>query len=119
MLEAEDSLGIEQVRLSLAPPLVLAAHVEPAVRRADARRRVRRRVAARGLLGDDVEAHAAEPGSRFSLEAHRFGCTHADVTASLALHWHFPPALVAAAAISVAFTALDQLSFVATTVVPE
>lgn len=44
----------------------------------------------------DVEAHAAEPGSRFSLEAHRFGCTHADVTASLALHWHFPPALVEA-----------------------
>ncbi|MBV8036341.1 HDOD domain-containing protein [Roseateles sp.] len=44
----------------------------------------------------DVEAHAAEPGSRFSLEEHRFGCTHADVTASLAAHWHFPRALVAA-----------------------
>lgn len=44
----------------------------------------------------DVEAHAAEPGSRFSLEEHRFGCTHADVTASLAAHWHFPHALVEA-----------------------
>lgn len=42
----------------------------------------------------DVEAHAAEPGSRFSLEEHRFGCTHADVTASLAAHWHFPKTLV-------------------------
>jgi HD-like signal output (HDOD) protein len=44
----------------------------------------------------DVETHAAEPGSRFSLEEHRFGCTHADVTASLAAHWHFPQALVEA-----------------------
>ncbi|CAM4054009.1 HDOD domain-containing protein [Roseateles saccharophilus] len=44
----------------------------------------------------DVEAHAAEPGSRFSLEEHRFGCTHADVTASLATHWQFPAALVEA-----------------------
>ncbi|MDG0856638.1 HDOD domain-containing protein [Roseateles puraquae] len=42
----------------------------------------------------DVEAHAAEPGSRFSLEEHRFDCTHADVTAALARHWHFPQALV-------------------------
>lgn len=44
----------------------------------------------------DVEAHAQEPGSRFSLEMHRFACTHADVTASLAAHWHFPAALVEA-----------------------
>lgn len=44
----------------------------------------------------DVEAHAAEPGSRFSLEMHRFDCTHADVTASLAAHWHFPATLVEA-----------------------
>jgi HD-like signal output (HDOD) protein len=44
----------------------------------------------------DVEAHATEPGSRFSLEEHRFGCTHADVTASLASHWHFPKPLVEA-----------------------
>lgn len=44
----------------------------------------------------EVEAHAAEPGSRFSLEEHRFGCTHADVTAALAAHWHFPAPLVEA-----------------------
>lgn len=44
----------------------------------------------------EVEAHAAEPGSRFSLEEHRFGCSHAEVTASLASHWHFPAALVEA-----------------------
>jgi HD-like signal output (HDOD) protein len=44
----------------------------------------------------DVEAHAAEPGSRFSLEERRFGCTHADVTAMLAARWHFPEALVEA-----------------------
>ena len=32
----------------------------------------------------EVEAHAAEPGSRFSLEMHRFSCTHADVSAKIA-----------------------------------
>lgn len=44
----------------------------------------------------DVETHAAEPGSRYSLEVHRFGCTHADVTAALAAHWHFPAPMVEA-----------------------
>ncbi|MDT9000372.1 HDOD domain-containing protein [Paucibacter sp. APW11] len=44
----------------------------------------------------DVEAHAQEAGSRFSLEMHRFNCTHADVTASLAAHWHFPAPMVEA-----------------------
>ncbi|MFG6459557.1 HDOD domain-containing protein [Roseateles sp. BYS96W] len=44
----------------------------------------------------DVESHANEPGSRFSLEEHRFGCTHADVTAVLAAHWHFPQRMVEA-----------------------
>lgn len=44
----------------------------------------------------EVEANAAEPGSRFSLEMHRFDCTHADVTAALAAHWHFPAAMVEA-----------------------
>lgn len=44
----------------------------------------------------DVESHAAEPGSRFSLEMHRFACTHADVTAALAQHWHFPHGMVEA-----------------------
>jgi len=44
----------------------------------------------------DVEAHSAEPGSRFSLEMHRFGCTHADVTACLAQHWRFPALMIEA-----------------------
>ena len=44
----------------------------------------------------EVEKLAQEPGSRYSLEQHRFGCTHADVTASLAAHWHFPDELVQA-----------------------
>lgn len=44
----------------------------------------------------DVETHAQEPGSRYSLELTRFGCTHADVTASLAAHWRFPAEMVQA-----------------------
>ena len=36
VLQAEDGLGVEQVRLALAPPLVLAADVELAVRGRDA-----------------------------------------------------------------------------------
>lgn len=44
----------------------------------------------------DVEARAKEPGSRFSLEMGRFACTHADVTASLARHWHFPDKMIEA-----------------------
>ncbi len=44
----------------------------------------------------EVERMASEPGSRYSLEQHRFGCTHADVTASLAAHWHFPASMVQA-----------------------
>jgi len=44
----------------------------------------------------DVEARAQEPGSRASLEMHRFGCTHADVTAELAALWHFPVGLIEA-----------------------
>jgi len=44
----------------------------------------------------DVEAHVQEPGSRFSLEMHRFACTHADVTAELAARWTFPARLVEA-----------------------
>lgn len=44
----------------------------------------------------DVEAHATEPGSRYSLEQSRFGCTHADVTAALSAHWHFPKEMVQA-----------------------
>ena len=43
------------------------------------------RVLARDKLSlAEVEAHAAKPGSRFSLEMHRFSCTHADVSAKVA-----------------------------------
>ena len=65
MLEPEDRLGVEQVRLALAAPLVLAAD-----RRArGARARCRRAgyavaVAAGDLLGDHVEPDAAELGGR-------------------------------------------------------
>ena len=62
MLEPEDRLGVEQVRLALAAPLVLAADLELAVRRRDAAARVRRGVPAGDLLGDHVEADAAELG---------------------------------------------------------
>ncbi len=44
----------------------------------------------------DVESHAREPGSRYSLEQSRFGCSHADVTAALAARWHFPASMVQA-----------------------
>jgi hypothetical protein len=64
VLEAEDRLRVEQVRLALAAPLVLAADVEGAVRGRDAAGRVRLRVPGGDLLGDDVEADAADLGGR-------------------------------------------------------
>ena len=64
VLEPEDRLGVEQVRLALAAPLVLAADLELAVGRGDASARVRRGVPAGDLLGDDVELDAAELGGR-------------------------------------------------------
>ena len=64
VLETEDGLGVEQVGLALATPLVLAADGELAVRRADAAARVRRAVPHRDLLGDHVELDAAELGRR-------------------------------------------------------
>ena len=60
MLEAEDRLGVEEVRLALAAPLVLAADLEGAVRLVDAVRRVGPGVALGRLAGDDVETDAAE-----------------------------------------------------------
>ena len=60
MLEPEHGLGVEEVRLALAAPLVLAADLELAVRRGDAAARVRRRVASSDLLGDRVELDAAQ-----------------------------------------------------------
>ena len=62
VLEAEDRLRVEQVRLALAAPLVLAAYVQGAVRGRDAGGRVRLGVAGGDLLGDDVEADAADLG---------------------------------------------------------
>ena len=41
-----------------------------------------------------VEALAGAPDSVFELEHLHFGCDHAEVTAELALHWHFPTALI-------------------------
>ena len=64
VLKPEDGLGVEQVRLALAAPLVLAADRQLAVRRADAAARVRRAVPHRDLLGDHVELDAAELGRR-------------------------------------------------------
>lgn len=64
VLQAEDGLRIEQVRLALAAPLVLAADVQEAVCRGDAGDGVRLGVAGGDLLGDDVETGAADLGGR-------------------------------------------------------
>ena len=64
VLEPEDRVGVEQVRLALAAPLVLAADEQLAVRLPDAVGRVGGRVPGRGLGGDDVEADAAELADR-------------------------------------------------------
>ncbi|GHI34795.1 hypothetical protein Sdagh_65250 [Streptomyces daghestanicus] len=55
MLEAEDRLGVEQVRLALAAPLVLTADVQRPVRGRDAGDGVRLGVPGGDLLGDDAE----------------------------------------------------------------
>lgn len=62
VLEAEDRLGVEQVRLALAAPLVLAADLQRTVRGGDAGGGVALGVAGGDLLGDDVEAGAADLG---------------------------------------------------------
>ncbi len=62
VLEAEDRLRVEQVRLALAAPLVLAADLQRAVRGGDAGDGVRLGVARGHLLGDDVQAGAADLG---------------------------------------------------------
>lgn len=41
-----------------------------------------------------VEALAGPPDSVFELERLHFGCTHADVSAEMAVRWRFPPAMV-------------------------
>lgn len=42
-----------------------------------------------GAVGE-AEAKVNQPGSRFSHEKSKFGCTHAEVTAELADRWRFP-----------------------------
>jgi HD-like signal output (HDOD) protein len=41
-----------------------------------------------------VEALTGPPDSVFELERLHFGCSHAEVSAELAVRWRFPPALV-------------------------
>ena len=60
VLQPEHRLGVEQVRLALAAPLVLAADVERAVRRRQAVDGVRLAVPAGDLLGHGVDVDAAE-----------------------------------------------------------
>ena len=64
MLEPEHRVGIEEVRLALATPLVLASHLEAPVRRRDAARRIRDVVARLDLGMDDVEVDSAEARDR-------------------------------------------------------
>ena len=64
VLEAGDGRGVEEVVLALAAPLVVAAGLERAVRRRDARGRVGLEVSGQHLLGDDVEADAAQRRGR-------------------------------------------------------
>ena len=62
VLQPEDGLRVEQVQLALAAPLVLATGLELAVCGRDPADGVRRAVAQRHLLGDHVDADAAELG---------------------------------------------------------
>ena len=41
-----------------------------------------------------VESLCGEPDSVFALERLHFGCTHAELSAELAVRWHFPTAIV-------------------------
>ena len=64
MLELEDGLGVEQVVLALAAPLVLAADVELAVGQLGRPVGPGQGVAGGHLGGDHVEADAAEAAHR-------------------------------------------------------
>ncbi len=59
MLEAEDGLGVEQVELAVAAPLVLAPLLED--RRADLALGVGAAVVVERLLGDLLQPDAADP----------------------------------------------------------
>ena len=41
-----------------------------------------------------VESLVGEPDSIFGLQRLHFGCTHADLSAELAVRWRFPPAII-------------------------
>ena len=41
-----------------------------------------------------VESLVGEPDSIFALQRLHFGCTHADLSAELAVRWRFPPTLI-------------------------
>ena len=41
-----------------------------------------------------VESLVGEPDSIFALQRLHFGCTHADLSAELAVRWRFPPAII-------------------------
>ncbi len=60
VLELEDGLRVEQVRLALAPPLILAAGLQLPVGEAGAA--MADGGAARRLLRENIESDAAEPG---------------------------------------------------------
>ena len=60
MLELEDRFWVEQVRWSLAPPLVLAAHSETAVRVAHSSNWISAAVALLVLVGNDFETDPSE-----------------------------------------------------------
>ena len=60
VLQPEDRLGVEQVRLALPAPLVLATDGQRAVRRGDPVGRVCVGVPAGDLLGDGRQAHAPQ-----------------------------------------------------------
>src|SRR5205823_3380062 len=62
VLQLEDGIGVEQVVLAVAPPLVLAAGLQ--IAGAAAARRKRPGVAPEHFGGDDVDADATDPGSR-------------------------------------------------------
>ena len=63
MLQLEHGVGVEQVVLALAAPLVLAADLELAVRTLVGAVQVGQRVAGGHVVGDVVEVDAADAGS--------------------------------------------------------
>ena len=65
VLQPEDRLGIEQVRLALAAPLILTTNRKRPVGQRDAIERVRRQVPLADLLSDLLEGKAPNPAAKF------------------------------------------------------